>query len=47
MHDSVFRKTVSKIVAEKYGGDVFAYIRNLYDTIETLEQNLENINYVI
>jgi len=44
MHDSAFRKSVSKIIEEKYEGDVFAYIRNLHDTIDTLEQNLENMN---
>lgn len=44
MVDPAFRKSVSKIVVEKYDGDVFAYIKNLCDTIETLEQNLESVN---
>lgn len=39
-----FRRSISKIIVQKYGGDVFAYIKNLHDTIETLEVNLEAVN---
>lgn len=44
MHDSAFRHSVRRIIAEKYDGDIFAYIKNLHDTIEILESTLENIN---
>ena len=38
-----FRRSVAAIVKEKFNGDVFAYIENLVETIDTLEQTLENV----
>ena len=43
-HDANFRRMISKIVVDKHGGDIFAYIKNLHDTIETLESNLEAVS---
>jgi len=39
-----FRRSISEIIVQKYGGDVFTYIKNLHDTIDTLEANLEAVN---
>ena len=41
-YDAEFRSSVSKIVVEKFEGDVFAYIKSLMDAIDVLEANLEN-----
>lgn len=43
MHDAAFRRSINKIVEEKYDGDVFAYIKNLHETIDTLESNMDNM----
>ena len=39
--DSDFRRSITNIIAEKHNGDVFAYIKNLIETIDTLEANME------
>lgn len=44
VHEADFRRNTKNIIAEKFNGDVFAYIKCLTETIETLENNLENIS---
>lgn len=39
-----FRRSVKNIVNEKFNGDIFAYIKNLVDTIDILEANLNNVH---
>ena len=38
-----FRRSISNIVVEKFDGDIYAYIKSLHDSIETLENNLDNM----
>lgn len=39
-----FKRQIQKLVREKFGGDPYAYIFNLVQTVDTLEENLSNIN---
>lgn len=39
-----FKRQVQKLVHEKFGGDLFAYVFNLTQTVDTLEENLSNVN---
>lgn len=41
--DSDFRRSITNIIAEKHHGDVFAYIKNLIETIDTLEASMESL----
>lgn len=41
-YEADFRRSVNNLVAEKYEGDVYAYIKSLMDQIDILESNLEN-----
>lgn len=37
-----FRRSVNNIIVEKFDGNVFAYIKSLYETIDTLNACMEN-----
>lgn len=42
-YEADFRRSVKNIVTEKFDGDIYAYIKSLMNTIETMEAQLENI----
>ena len=41
-YEADFRRSMDNIVAEKFEGDIYAYIKSLMDQIDILEANLEN-----
>jgi hypothetical protein len=41
-NEADFRRSVKNIVTEKFDGDIYAYIKSLYDTIDAINACMDN-----